>query len=83
MAKRQSWVAGRKVQRLLGLLRWLAAKDDWVNTNEMRKLYKRRTIRTVQRDIAELRSAGVPIERDERGWRLRQREAVRWLKVAP
>ena len=71
MAKRQSWVAGRKVQRLLGLLRWLAAKDDWVNTNEMRKLYKRRTIRTVQRDIAELRSAGVPIERDERGWRLR------------
>ena len=83
MAKRQSWVAGRKVQRLLGLLRWLAAKDDWVNTNEMRKLYKRRTIRTVQRDIAELRSAGVPIGRDERGWRLRQREAVRWLKVAP
>ena len=83
MAKRQSWVAGRKVQRLLGLLRWLAAKDDWVNTNEMRKLYKRRTIRTVQRDIAELRSAGVPIERDERGWSLRQRDAVRWLKVAP
>lgn len=82
-SKRPAWVRGTKIERQLGLLRWLARRGDWVATKEIAtNTFGVNTTqrRALHRDLCRLVEGGVPIERADGWWRLRPRAFAVWLK---